>query len=61
MTRPLVVELLPELRGGVWCGHCLLPAALEGDVIVDGVIVAVLQGCPTCLTGIFAVKEKGHG
>ncbi len=52
------VELLPQIRHGIWCDRCMRSTAVEGDVLADDKVIATLQGCPECKTGFF--DESTH-
>ncbi len=50
-----------EVRPGVWCDVCQLPAALEMDVLADGKSVGVSTvGCPDCGTGVFSANDEAR-
>jgi hypothetical protein len=41
-------------RAGLWCERCWLATRVERDVVEGGTLVATLQGCPRCRTGLCA-------
>jgi len=50
-----VVMVDAETRAGLPCPRCLLPTREEVDVIHEGAIVATLEGCTTCGSGLHGV------
>ena len=59
---PDLVELISTIvRPGLWCDGCMSSNRLEADVYSGGEVgvgvVATLEGCRTCRTGICAASE----
>lgn len=43
---------LPLVRDGLWCERCMTSSRVEQDVRAAGVLVATLEGCTRCRTGL---------
>jgi hypothetical protein len=40
-------------RPGQWCPRCHSYSRIEFDVLSGGVLIATVQGCPACGSGVY--------
>jgi hypothetical protein len=52
-------EVISLTRPGLWCDGCMTSSGVEVDVMDDSEVVATLEGCIKCETGVCSRATAG--
>lgn len=63
MAQPEAESVVMNVvRAGLWCEECLLPAAVEIDVVTmdeqGAQVIITLEGCRRCGTGVCSDEQR---